>query len=362
MNVKEAWERLQKIYGMVERNLNKAMDNNINSRNLKIAEEFLARLSNAKNEAAKIYEPHQAKYDSLWKDAKQHHAQQRDAANSQLDKDYQNILQHNTKNNAFEIYENVNRLQASKIAVKQHYEDNISMARTAISQEVFGVEEPRLREHEAPALLLLDDVSRFANDLNNKLTETATAKFRDNSELFKQANQEHRNSAAKVMFLLIVVIISAIILLVYFSFFFRFSLFDKQDCSLKDPLIFATILSTTGGKIALILLVYWSIKFLSALYKTHIKQSVVYYDRDTALGIAEVLLNFTPNIEQKQELIKRLADGYLDFRQSAFFDKADAQADGPTSPLTEAKEAVKELVEVVRPVQDLLKDAVKPSK
>lgn len=60
------------------------------------------------------------------------------------------------------------------------------------------------------------------------------------------------------------------------------------------------IIVLATGRLAILLVLGWTVKYLAALHRTHSEQAVIYRDRRAALGVAELILNATPGLEQKR--------------------------------------------------------------
>lgn len=83
-------------------------------------------------------------------------------------------------------------------------------------------------------------------------------------------------------------------------------------------IIIEQLVPIATGRLALLILAGFALKYLWKLHTVHAEQSVIYRDRLAALGIAESLLKATPELEQRREMLKSLTSVYLDFDESAF--------------------------------------------
>jgi hypothetical protein len=133
-----------------------------------------------------------------------------------------------------------------------------------------------------------------------------------------------------------------------------------------DPIdLIEKLVLLATGRLAILFLAAWAFKYSGDLHRAHAEQSVIYGDRLAALGVAQNMLNATDSIEQKREVLKLLAEGYLNFEQSAFrirrkaaaqetADK-DVSVDRQIKHVRDAVEAVKPLFEAVGKVADKVK-------
>lgn len=79
-----------------------------------------------------------------------------------------------------------------------------------------------------------------------------------------------------------------------------------------------------------------------------------------ALGVAQTLLNIAPELKQKEELLRDLATGYLDFKKSAFRIRYRRQKGSKRSAisLTEHMNSLKNTMDAIRPVVESLKGLI----
>ena len=93
----------------------------------------------------------------------------------------------------------------------------------------------------------------------------------------------------------------------------------------------------------------WVVRWAGRLYQVHREQAVIYRDRRAALGVIQVLLDATPDFEQRRVLLDRLHAGYLDFDQSAF---RQASKHYVSDDMVDAKQLTK-LAKALRPFAKL---------
>lgn len=121
------------------------------------------------------------------------------------------------------------------------------------------------------------------------------------------------------------------------------------------------------GRLALLVLAGFALKYLWKLHTVHAEQSVIYRDRLAALGIAESLLKATPELEQRREMLKSLTNVYLDFDESAFGKhrkdtehiEDQGSVDGQIKRLSKVTEAVASLLDPVAKLLDRARDKTK---
>jgi hypothetical protein len=104
-----------------------------------------------------------------------------------------------------------------------------------------------------------------------------------------------------------------------------------------------------------------ALKYLADLHRAHSEQAIIYCDRKAALGIAEVLLKATPELEQKRALLKTLADVYLKFEDSAFLARRP-RADDSELDVDKQIKRVKDGVEALKPILDTISKAADKGK
>jgi hypothetical protein len=185
----------------------------------------------------------------------------------------------------------------------------------------------------ALAASLVDRAGELEKEIRagEQLTVGVKADFSLKRESFEQAEKQHREQARNVFWAMAV---AGIVLT--FGIYLLFadplrsteakSSTTTQEASgpaASEPprstiQIVERISLVATGRIALIVLAGYALKFLADLHRAHAEQSVVYRDRLAALGIAESLLNATPELAERRALLTALANVYLKFDESAF--------------------------------------------
>lgn len=206
----------------------------------------------------------------------------------------------------------------------------------------------------------------IASGANVELIQKATATFSGKTEDFSEAEKHHKTQAW-IMFvaMFLVLILSAVA--VYFLFIsFHMPLeptaaSGEAASTSKTVLHIEQIVVLATGRIAILLFLAWALKYLADLHRAHSEQAVIYRDRKAALGVAELLLNATPELEQKREMLRTLTTVYLTFHDSAFVTRRLNAKDEEVSLDVQIKR-MKETVEAVKPVLDAVGKASEKSK
>ncbi|WP_342376140.1 hypothetical protein NVS55_33420 [Myxococcus stipitatus] len=166
---------------------------------------------------------------------------------------------------------------------------------------------------------LLDEASALLRGLDTtaKVKEAVKADFATKSEAFLDAASFHHTQATW-MFRTMATIIIAIAAGLY-GLFIRSPAHAIAQSS-APPIQIPTdqLILLVAGRVAFLVLAGWALKYVADLHRAHAEQAVIYRDRKAALGIAEAMLAASQEDEQQRELLKMLADGYLNFDQSAF--------------------------------------------
>ncbi|WP_437763728.1 hypothetical protein WMF27_39375 [Sorangium sp. So ce281] len=172
------------------------------------------------------------------------------------------------------------------------------------------------------AKALVDKVGLLEKEIgagaNAALVQEAKAGFATNAKSFKAAESFHRSQARRLFWAMLLVAASTCIL-IYYLFVSATPTNPKPEPGVPQALlIIEHIVLIATGRVALLIVAGYALKYLATLHKMHAEQSVIYRDRLAALGIAENLLNATPEIEQRRDMLKSLANVYLSFDESAF--------------------------------------------
>lgn len=207
----------------------------------------------------------------------------------------------------------------------------------------------------------LDEASAMLRglDATEKVREVVKADFATKAESFLEAATFHRGQAGWMLASMVVVVLA--VTGGIYMLFLRWPA-APTPLSSGSPSQFGVdqIVLFVTGRIAFLVLAGWALKYFADLHRAHAEQAVIYRDRKAALGIAEAILAASTGAEQQRELLKMLADGYLNFEQSAFrrHSKHDAKEFGIDVQLRRLKEAV----EAVKPLLDPVAKAANKSK
>ncbi|MBM7115239.1 hypothetical protein [Archangium primigenium] len=149
--------------------------------------------------------------------------------------------------------------------------------------------------------------------ISEELGQSTRADFESKSKDFESAMHLHQKQAGTTFAFMVImaIIFGALIFFIFIKFL--------PEIPTTSTLAAIAALAFFGlGRIALLVLCGWTMKYLAELHRSHAEQSIIYRDRRAALGVAQNLLNASPELAQKQELLKTLAIGYLDFEKMPF--------------------------------------------
>jgi hypothetical protein len=149
-------------------------------------------------------------------------------------------------------------------------------------------------------------------ETRRRLADALKSDFESKSQSFKDAEGFHRDEARRLMWIIGLAAVTSGIA-IGCAFFLRL-----DTSQIPSGIGLERLVLILGGRVALLLLVAWTIQFLGRLHRTHSEQAVIYQDRRAALGIIQSMINTTSDTKQRRELIRLLAEGYLNFEQSAF--------------------------------------------
>ncbi|WP_147468418.1 hypothetical protein [Corallococcus interemptor] len=207
----------------------------------------------------------------------------------------------------------------------------------------------------------LDETSALLRglDATEKVREIAKADFATKSASFQEAASFHRRQATG-MLVSMAIIISAIALGIYKLFIQWPALPTPSSTGSHAQIPVDQIALLVTGRIAFLFLAGWALKYVADLHRSHAEQAVIYRDRNAALGIAEAMLAASPGDEQQRELLKMLADGYLNFEQSAFRRHHKLETKEPAIDVQIKR--LKDAVDAVRPLLDPVVKAAEKAK
>ena len=230
-----------------------------------------------------------------------------------------------------------------------------------------------LAEADAEIQAVLDRAGllekEIATGANIELVQKATEAFHAKTEDFADAEKHHRNQA-RFMFGAMFVVLVASAVAIYFLFISPrvFAIQPISQGSAMSAVVNAgsqqpsptalniermVVLAT--GRIAILLFLAWTVKYLADLHRAHSEQAIIYRDRRAALGVAELILNATPELEQKRSMLKNLTDVYLNFENSAFVARRPRTPTPSAEPTLEGQlKQIKEVVGAVEPILDIV--------
>ncbi|MFO0628981.1 MAG: hypothetical protein U0325_25630 [Polyangiales bacterium] len=261
----------------------------------------------------------------------------------------------------------INELHVSRQKAQTRLNEDSARARREPATAAMLAAEEEMRALLDRAGLLEKEIAVGANV---ELIKEATATFGSRTGDFTEAEQHHKKQAW-VMFaaMFIVLLLSAVA--VYYLFIVGSFAHRSADVPALAPagaaaaaasaLIVERMVVLVAGRIAILLFLAWSVKYLADLHRVHAEQAVIYRDRKAALGIAELLLNATPELEQKRDMLRMLTTVYLNFDNSAFVKKrpessaAETTVDGQIKRLKDTVDAVKPILEAAGKASDKTK-------
>ncbi len=191
----------------------------------------------------------------------------------------------------------------------------------------------------------------IASGANVELAQKVTAELDNKIEIFSKAETHHESQARKLFWAMIGVIVLAASA-VYILFIYLTAAADSIE----------RIVALTTGRIAILVFLGFALKYLAGLHRAHSEQAIIHRDRQAALSVAKVLLNATPELEQKRTILKTLADIYLKFEDSAFVTRRSKAQDSNADIDAQIKR-MKDVFEGMKPVLDAIgkvADKIKP--
>jgi hypothetical protein len=277
-----------------------------------------------------------------------------------------------------ELQSEINELQAQQAADQGRVNLEATQARRVPASESLQAAEVEMQGLLDRAGTLEKEIATGASV---ELMQKAQATFRDKTGDFSEA-EKHHEAQARLMFgaMFLVLILSAFAI---YQLFVKPQVQGSSAADLSAPkaatnpaapaegrlmqgksgedtdgtptrtmLNVERIVLLATGRIAILLFLAWALKYLAELHRAHSEQAIIYRDRKAALGVAELLLNATPEIEQKREMLKSLTTVYLHVSDSAFIQRrpnpaeADADFDRQVKRLKQAVDAVKPVLEI----------------
>ncbi|WP_147443293.1 hypothetical protein [Corallococcus sp. AB011P] len=207
----------------------------------------------------------------------------------------------------------------------------------------------------------LDDASAMLRglDATEKVKEVVKADFATKSESFLEAANFHQNQASWMLVSMAIIALT-LITGIYILFIHWPALPTPPSAGSAYRIPIDQIVLLVTGRIAFLLLAGWALKYVAELHRSHAEQAVIYRDRKAALGIAEAMLAASPGDDQQRELLRMLADGYLNFEQSAFRRHHSAATKEPAIDVQIKR--LKDAVEAVRPLLEPVAKAYEKAK
>lgn len=164
---------------------------------------------------------------------------------------------------------------------------------------------------------LLTDSGKLEEEvqLEAAVDARAASDFAEKTEHFKNAEGFHNTQANRMFWAMLALLVLAAI-----TIYLTFIMPPASAPHGNEPraAIIERAIQTGVGKVSILLFLAWGLRYFGSLHKSHAEQSILYRDRNAALGVAASLLESSPSLHDRQELLKSLTRGYLDFDQNAF--------------------------------------------
>jgi hypothetical protein len=219
------------------------------------------------------------------------------------------------------------------------------------------------QEATADVLRIRDDVDQLLTDVGEYdksiaqglvVTERAKAQIEQDVKDFDEANKYHVEQATGSLKALVVfAVLSAVATVGVFLW-----LPVSGSAASGTAATVEKAVLTGVGRIALLLFLGWTIRYLGGLHRSHSEQAVLYRDRKAALGVAKILLQSSERVEHKQEVLQTMTRTYIDFERNAF------RAVAPQASRSDdvSLDKLKQLVEAARPIFEAAKGVVDKAK
>lgn len=285
----------------------------------------------------------------------------------------------NELNNAWTIATREHQARLAELnAQRQEIQSHVSdlTERGKKQREQLNAELSRIHAENAPDELLEADADmarvldragllekQIDTGANLELVSEARAAFRDKTGDFSDAENYHRRQAHFMLGAMSAVLLVAATA-IYYLFIVPSLLVVTGDATGTKPLeatvstLFEVekIAVLATGRVAILFFLAWTVKYVAGLHRSHSEQAIVYRDRRAALGVAELLLNATPELDQKRNMLQTLTEAYLTIDQSR---RAASTDSSETSSAGDArKESIiqlKELLQTFEPILDVVR-------
>lgn len=117
------------------------------------------------------------------------------------------------------------------------------------------------------------------------------------------------------------------------------------------------ILQISVGRLAILFFLIWALRYFAQLHRSHVEQAIIYRDKRASLGVAEVLMNATPELSQRRDTLKMLTEVYLKFNDSAFVIQRQNEEDFDSIVDKQIKHA-KKAADALKPFLDVISKTV----
>lgn len=125
----------------------------------------------------------------------------------------------------------------------------------------------------------------------------------------------------------------------------------------KNIIAIERILQISVGRLAILFFLIWALRYFAQLHRSHVEQAIIYRDKRASLGVAEVLMNATPELSQRRDTLKMLTEVYLKFDDSAFVLRRQKEEDFDSIVDRQIKHA-KKAADALKPFLDVISKTV----
>lgn len=151
---------------------------------------------------------------------------------------------------------------------------------------------------------------------------------------FRQARDYHRKASLILILFLGLTVIAGVVLLLCF--------FTQPPIDTSGPVL----ASLLGTRVAILLVLAWTIKFLGHLQSAHSQQGIIYHDRLAGLDAADAIIKYGER-EAKEAVLKEMTQAYLSPNVNAFKPPLPARHSHPSE--------VRRLLKTLAPLVEALR-------
>jgi len=180
---------------------------------------------------------------------------------------------------------------------------------------------------------LFDNVAEYWRTVMTPAAQVAATLNTQSSQFDAAEKRHYRTSLVVAVLLALLLVGSAWIIYILF-------VQTGNDFAKDAPLGRIALLAV--GRLAILALIAWTIRFMARLHRTHAEQSVIYKDRWAALQVSASILSAS-QLQQEKDLLLRIIRSYLDFSQNAFHAERNDSSQADKRALKLVRELAKSL-------------------